>query len=125
MKKNILIIVLLLVSLLMAFCLTSKAQYDPYDSKGFECKNSNVVYKDKPKRSLIADETYLTYTKTGARIVTYSYSIFKDLSKNFGCSFERLLTHKMKDGGRLYKKYTILVSTDVGDTINEWAKQNL
>lgn len=105
--------------------LSSVGQVDtPIDgSKGFTCKNGYV--KRVSNRFLIADETYVTYTKTGVRIVTYSDSIFKDLSRNFGYSFDRLLTQKMKDGSKLYKKYTILVSMDVGDTITEWAKQNL
>lgn len=62
MKTKVLIIAFLIVSLLGAFTLRANAQ----DS------------------TLIADETTLTYSKTGAKIITYSESAFQAISLKWG-----------------------------------------
>lgn len=58
MKSKVLIIAFLIVSLLVDFTLKANAQ----------------------NATLIADETTLTYTKTGAKIITYSESAFQAIS---------------------------------------------
>lgn len=43
-------------------------------------------------KTLLADETWLTYSKTGAKITSYSESAFTDISLKFGDQFKRILS---------------------------------
>lgn len=116
MKTRILIIAFLIVALLAAFTLTSKAQ------------NRVVIGSDKVipmDTTLIADETNLTYTKTGAKIVTYSEAVFKNISLKFGDQFKAIHIYYKKDRHGPYKEYQITISTELANNIKEWAKTNL
>jgi hypothetical protein len=68
MKTRTLFIFLTILSLLAV--ISSQAQTTPDSTK-----------------QLIADETWMTYTKTGAKITSYSEMAFKDISLKFGDQF--------------------------------------
>lgn len=106
MKTKVLIIAMLILSLLAAF--TSIAQ-DRTDSA----------------KQLISDETWLTQLKTGTKIVTYSESVFKEISLKFGEQFKSIHIYYKKDRNGPYKEYVIYLSQDVATTISQWAKNNL
>lgn len=103
MKTKALIVAFLILSLLGAFTLRACAQ----DS------------------TLIADETIMTYSKTGAKIVTYSEAVFKDISFKFGDQFKAIHIYYKKDRHGPYKEYCIYLSTELGNNIKEWATKNL
>lgn len=120
MKSKLLIILLLIVSLLSAFCATSQ------DSTTFRggCGSVTILIPyNKPR--LIADETYITYTKTGAFITTYSESIFNELCGRFINKFTKVkrkctfLSFKWK--GR-YKMY---LSLENAIMISNWSRLHL
>jgi len=103
MKTKVLIIAFLILSLLGAFTLKANAQ----DS------------------TLIADETNLTYTKTGAKIVSYSELAFQAISLKWGDQFKSInIKYKTDRYGR-YKEYSIYLSTELANKIKEWSKTNL
>lgn len=102
MKTKVLIIIFLIVSLLAAF--TTNAQ----DS------------------TLIADETNLTYQKTGAKITTYSETIFQKISLKWGDEFKRIIiTYRTDKKYGKYKEYAIYTSHELANNIKQWAKKNL
>jgi hypothetical protein len=75
--------------------------------------------------SLIADETNLTYTKTGAKIVSYSELAFQAISLKWGDQFKSInIKYKTDRYGR-YKEYSIYLSTELANKIKEWSKTNL
>lgn len=116
MKSKVLIIAFLIVSLLAAFTLTSKAQ------------NRIVMGSDKVipmDTTLIADETNLTYLKTGAKLVTYSEPIFTEVSLKFGDRFKSIHIYYKKDRHGSYKEYVIYLSTELANEIKGWAKSHL
>lgn len=79
----------------------------------------------KINKVVIADETYLTYTKTGAKITTTLESVFQEISLKFGTEFQKItITYKSANGQR-YKEYVILVSEATANNISQWAKKNL
>lgn len=117
MKTKVLIIPFLIVALLAAFTLTSKAQCCVIKMVG-----AGHIVQDS---TLIADETNLTYTKTGAKIVTYSEAAFKDISLKFGDQFKAIHIYYKKDRHGPYKEYQITISTELANNIKEWAKTNL
>jgi hypothetical protein len=108
MKTKVLIIAFLIVSLIFAFAFSSHAQCAIDTSK-----------------TLLADETWLTYSKTGARIISYSEGAFKDISLKFGDQFKRISIVYKSDRHGPYKEYSIYLSQDVANSIKEWAKTNL
>lgn len=110
MKTKVLIISFLMVALLAAFTLSSKAQ------------STSTTPKD---TTLIADETNLTYLKTGAKLVTYSESVFKDVSLKFGDKFKSIHIYYKNDRHGGYKEYVIYLSTELANEIKGWAKTNL
>lgn len=101
MKTKVLIIAFLIVSLLAAF--TASAQ----DS------------------TLIADETTLTYTKTGAKIVMFSEDIFQKISLKWGDQFKSITIRYKTDRHGRYKEYVIYTSQELANNIRQWAKKNL
>jgi hypothetical protein len=105
MKSKLLILSFLILSLLGAFTLRASAQ----DST----------------KTLLADETWLTYTKTGAKIISYSEQAFKDISLKFGEQFRSITIKYKKDRNGPYKEYAIYLSQDVANNIRNWAKTNL
>lgn len=125
MKKNILIIVFLAVCLFVAFA-TTKAQSDTTTYKHL-CGNNNIVPKNYNPRAkaLIADESWLTYTKTGAKIVTTLESVFQDISLKWGAEFTKITITYKHANGQQFKEYVILVSEATANNIQQWAKKNL
>lgn len=108
MKKNILIVLFLTIALIAAFSFVSKAQTEPTN-----------------KKELIADETWLTHLKTGAKIVTTLESVFQEISLKWGTEFKKItITYKAANGQR-YKEYVILISEETANNISQWAKKNL
>lgn len=108
MKKNILIVLFLTISLIAAFSFISHAQSAPIN-----------------KKELIADETWLTYNKTGAKIVTTLESVFQDISLKWGTEFKKItITYKVANGQQ-YKEYVILISEQTANNITQWAKKRL
>lgn len=101
MKTKALIISLLIVSLLGAF--TLKAQ----DS------------------TLIADETTLTYTKTGAKITCDNETVFGELFKTHGTIFKRFTCTWKTDRHGRYKHYVVYLAKEDAQLIVNWAKTNL
>lgn len=76
-------------------------------------------------KELLADETWLTYLKTGAKIVTSSEDIFQKISLKWGDEFKSInITYKKDRHGR-YKQYSIYCSEQTGNNIRQWAKKNL
>lgn len=108
MKAKVLIIGLLIASLLLAFTFKGHSQCATDTSK-----------------TLIADETWLTYSKTGAKITTYSESAFKDISLKFGEQFRRISIIYKSDRHGPYKEYCIYFSKDLATNIINWSKTNL
>lgn len=108
MKVKLLIIGFLIVCLICAFAATSHAQCASDTSK-----------------TLIADETWITYSKTGARITTYAESAFTDISLKFGDKFKRISILYKSDRHGPYKEYSIYLTQEVANNIKEWAKTNL
>jgi len=108
MKSKALIIGFLIASLICAFAFTSHAQCNTDTSK-----------------TLLADETWITQLKTGAKIVTYSEAVFKDVSLKFGEQFRSIHIYYKKDRNGPYKEYCIYLTSDLATIIKEWAKTNL
>lgn len=107
--KYITIIILLLTSIF------SKAQH---------CGSAAVILQyNTPK--LIADETYITYTKTGAFIVTYSESVFNELCGRFINKFTQIKYRCKLLGIKWRNKYKIYLSTENGIMISNWSKSHL
>lgn len=117
MKKNILIVLFLTISLIAAFSFISNAQV-----KHVSMDSAATPLKFK---ELIADETWLTYNKTGAKIVTTLESVFQDISLKWGTEFKKItITYKVANGQQ-YKEYVILISEQTANNIKQWAKKNL
>lgn len=100
MKAKVLITAFLIIAVLGAFTLKANAQ----DS------------------TLIADETNLTYTKTGAKIVSYSESAFKVISLKWGDEFKSITIRYKTDR---YKEYSMYMSEELANKIQLWSKTNL
>ena len=99
---------LITAALIFAFAFTSSAQCTTDTSK-----------------TLLADETWLTYSKTGAKITSYSESAFTDISLKFGDKFKRISILYKSDRHGPYKEYGIYLTQDVANDIRQWAKKNL
>lgn len=126
MKTKFLIIVFLIVSLLGAFSLKTYSQF------GARKEGSHIPVIDKKEvaweycdSSLIADETTLTYSKTGAKIITSSEDIFQKISLKWGEEFKSINIRYKKDRHGRYKEYAIYISESTGNNILQWAKKNL
>jgi len=103
MKTKTLIIAFLIASLLGAFTLKANAQ----DS------------------TLIADETTLSYTKTGAKIVSFSESAFQAISLKWGDEFKSITIRYKTDRHGKYKEYSMYMSKELANKIKSWSKTNL
>lgn len=120
--KKFFIISFWIICLLGAFALKACAQkdtsthYRTFDGYG----NIATV-----KKTLIADETWLTFTKTGAKIVTTLESVFQDISLKWGTEFKKVAITYKQANGHQYKEYVILVPESTGNNINQWAKKHL
>jgi hypothetical protein len=105
MKKNILIVLLLIAALTGAFTLKANAQ----DST----------------RTLLADETTITYTKTAAKIECCNESIAKVILQKWEQLITRYNCTRKKDRNGVYKQYNIYLNKDDAQYIVKWAKTNL
>lgn len=117
MKTKVLIIAFLIASLLAAFTLNSNAQCCSMQIVG-----SGHLAQDS---TLIADETNLTYSKTGAKIVCDNESVFNKLLKTHGTLFRQFTCAWKTDRYGRYKHYIIYLSKGDAETIINWAKTNL
>lgn len=112
MKKNLLII--LLATIAMASVAQSK--YRPIPS-----------YSDIPigKPILIADETWITYSKTGAKFVSYSDSAFWTLYETFKYRFHHPKIRWKLLKPKTIRKATASMTTESALLISKWAQTNL
>lgn len=122
MKSKVLIISLLILSLLAAF--KSIAQTKVYPCGNGEGCASYVISADSGK-ILIADETFLKFYKTDAKITTTLESVFMDISVKFGLQFKKIMITYKRANGQAYKEYAITISPETANNIKEWAKTNL
>lgn len=103
MKTKVLIIGLLVVSLLAAF--TLRAQ----DST----------------KTLLADETTISYSKTVAKIECDNDAVFISLFKTHQQLFKRYTCTWKTDRHGNYRHYAIYLNKDDAAIIAKWAKTNL
>lgn len=133
MKKKVLIIALLAIAQLCAFYLKSHAQYGvqnlkyPSDIPIKTQHLDNVLDDAAPDKSkqLIADETTLIETKTGAKIECSNDKVHFKLYEKWQHAFTKYSWTWKKDRHGAYKQYSITVSRKDADLIREWAKSNL
>ena len=113
--------------LICVFYFTGHPQSCIYNKDGQFTKVTTYAANGATKDStvLIADETWITYSKTGARIMTYSESVFKDVSLAFGEQFKRISILYKRDRNGPYKEYNIYLSKETASNIQQWAKTNL
>ncbi len=116
-------IVLLMATVqLGAFYLKSHAQSN--DSIGpFKCAPTGVIYGN--VEILLADETTLNYTKTGAIIECSSQAVFNKIFATHSQLFQKFTCKWIHGNGPSYKLYTIYLSKGDAGIIVKWAKQNL
>lgn len=118
MKKRILIITAVLLANLLALSFKSHAQtYAVYKSENFRIDTINTV--------LLADETVMKETKTGAKIECSSDHVHFKLYSTWQHCFLRYSWVWKKDRHGVYKQYVISVSKKDADLIKTWAKDNL
>lgn len=120
MKSKFIILAFLALTLLAAFALKSNAQYGVQNLK---YPSDIPITSDKPE--LIADETTLTYTKTGVRIDCSNDPVHFKIYQKWQHTFVRYAWSWKKDRKGPYKQYTITVSKKDAELIKEWAKTNL
>jgi lipopolysaccharide export system protein LptA len=123
MKKNILIIALLIVAQIGAFTLKAHSQYSNKLSNVITVKDDTAY--NQPTTDLIADETTISYTKTMAKIECCNEKIADILTKKFEQIITRLTWAKKKDRNGTYKQYNIYLNKDDAAIIVKWAKTNL
>lgn len=123
MKKNILIIALLIAALTGAFSLKANSQYSNKLSNVITIKTDTVY--DQPNQTLIADETTLTYSKTEAKIHCSNETVFNKIFRTHGMIFKRFTCTWKADRHGRYKDYVIYLNKDDAGLIVKWAKTNL
>jgi hypothetical protein len=112
MKKNLAIVAFLVICLICAFAFTSHAQERD--------KCPSVV-----DTILLADETFMSYTKTEARITCDNESVFNDIFKTHGTLFKRFTCTWKTDRHGRYKHYVAYLTKEDAELIKSWAKTNL
>lgn len=117
MKQKLLIVSLLAIALAGAFSLKANAQLIQKMQYGIEL--------DKPKPDVIADETTITETKTGARIECSSDTVHFKLYQKWQHCFIRYSWSWKKDRKGPYKQYSITISKKDAELIKVWSKDNL
>lgn len=105
MKKNILIIIFLMISLMGAFTLKANAQ------------DSTKV--------LLGDETTISYTKNMAKIECCNETICILIMQKFDQLITRYSWTQKKDRHGIYKQYNMYLNKDDAQYIIKWAKTNL
>lgn len=120
MKKKVLIIAFLILAQIGAFYLQLQAQgYGVQNLKYPSDMDGLTGYE------LLADETSMTYTKTGVRIVCSNDTIHFKLYQKWQHAFTRYCWIWKKDRKGPYKLYTITVSRKDAELIKSWSKTNL
>jgi hypothetical protein len=117
MRKNILIIVLLIAALTGAFTLKANAQ--------LRCNTANVPVLTKDSTLLLGDETTITYVKTVAKIECCNESIAKVILQKWEQLITRYNCTRKKDRHVAYKQYNIYLNKEDAQYIIKWAKTNL
>lgn len=111
MKRSTLIILLFIISCSMP----SKAQH---------CGSAAIILQY-DTAALIADETYITYTKTGAFITTYSDSVFNELCGRFIDKFTKVKYPRTLLSFKWKGRYKMYLSLDNAIMISNWSRLNL
>lgn len=133
MQTKVLIIAFLIISLFGAFRL--KAQLIPLQQRPTILNMQRINNADErwapnttnttKRKELIADETTLTYTKTGAKIHCSNESVFNKIFTTHGTLFKRFTCTWETDRHGRYKDYVIYLSSGDADIIKSWAKTKL
>lgn len=118
MKQKLLIVAFWIFTLLGAFALKATAQNSTHKTDTIKSYQFTTV-------DVLADETSITDTKTGAKIVCSNDKIHFKLYEKWQHTFKRYSWVWKKDRSGPYKEYTITVSQKDGNLIKEWAKNNL
>lgn len=116
MKQKFLIIAFLVFSLMAAFALKSKAQTIKKDT----IKSYQLGTVD-----MLADETTLIETKTGAKITCSNDQVHFKLYEKWQHVFKHYTWTWKKDRKGLYKEYTITISKKDAELIKQWTKEYL
>lgn len=116
MKRNILIILLLSMSLLLTLSSISQNKKDTFP-----------LYPNFPTGHpiLIADETWITYSKTEAIFVTYSQSVFDTIYTKFTFSFLHPRVKGKFFQPKKLRKFTAYMRVDSALAVSNWCKTNL
>lgn len=126
MKTKVLIILFLILSLLGAFTLKANAQHVPASLEKEGLKGKLFVSAQRMDSAiLICDETWLTYSKTGAKVLTYSEKAFQDISLKYATEFKSIHIKNKSDRSGKYREYTIYLSKETAYSLYEWSKKNL
>lgn len=108
MKKGIIIIIFLVVSLLAAFhCKSQTRLPEPIDTV------------------LLSDETDLIYYKSEAKIVSTNEKAFNLIFKSHGQLFSKFRCKWIHGKGESYKEYTAILSLGDAEIIKQWSIKNL
>lgn len=119
MKHKFLIIAFLTFSLMAAFALKSHAQ------RGVQNLKYPPESEEVKSYEVIADDTYMTYTKTGAKIQCSNEKAHFKLYEKWQHTFIHYGWRWKKDRHGDYKFYVIVISKKDGELIKQWAKSNL
>ena len=114
MKTKAIIVLFWIMALIGAFSLKSSAQI-----------NQTGFYTIPSKPVLIADETTLIDTKTGARIECTSDKVHFKLYEKWQHAFVKYSWSWKRDRKGPYKIYVIYISKKDAQLIREWSKNNL
>lgn len=125
MKAKILISAFWIICLLLAFAFKGHSQSPMQTIKELNKIGIDTDTTVIKIETLIADETWLTYTKTGAKVISYSESAFQAISLKFGETFKSINIKYKTDRHGPYKEYVIYMDQQVANNIKQWAKKNL
>lgn len=125
--KRLLIIISLVLTNLISYSQPINKDSTIYNSDGHFYKETTYTATGdfKESKELIADETWITRTKTGAKIQCYNESVFYDLLKSHGTLFKRFTCTWKTDRHGKYKEYVAYLSYEDAQLISKWSKTNL
>lgn len=140
MKKNFLIVLLLMSALTYSFVYIAGAQ-DRDKCPSVVNSNRNTIYNTNGQFSkvttydangnvkniteLIADETTISYTKTEAIIHCSNETIFKKIHETHSQLFKRFTCTWKHEKKIAYKHYVIYIDRGDSQILITWAKKNL
>lgn len=122
MKSKVIIILFLAFALSVAFYITTHGQTYKSTKEFTKC---GTVHQRTDTTFLIADETFLNYTKTEAKITCTNESVFNEIFKSHGTLFKRFSCTWKSDRHGRYKYYVIYLNKDDADILLQWIKTNL